>query len=157
MEQLYEKIDIRAKLNDLESKDKDTLRSTIFTLSGISFYTKRRDALYVLCGYYQLEIQDLDDIEFFCDSLRNQCHYELYKMILKDLSLYKDFYRKKSFTNDVVSLLNAIINRLNNNEKDELQQIVENAVWGKKLKAKFIDKIREDERFEDDEIDYLFG
>lgn|GEM_PF-1405730 len=155
IEELYEKIDIQARKNDLKSKDKKTLKSTIRTLSSAYYYIQREDALEALTQYYQQQMHNLDDIEFFFDAVGNQCNYALYKMILKDLSQNKNFYRKKHLVNKVLNQLSFIHDELSDDDKDELVNIIENSVWGKKLKDKFIDKIREDN--EDEAFEYLFG
>ena len=152
IEELYEKMDIQSNLLDLESGDEQGVRSGIATLSGVSCRTKRRDALYALCGYYTLEAKTLEDKMYFVNALRNECHYELYTIILQDLSQYKDLFRQKLFTSHLASLAYSLVFRISEEERVALESIVQNSVWGKGLKKKFMDKMRAKKYdFEDDE------
>ncbi len=69
-EEICRRINIQANLNDLQSKNKEKRNSALTTLATITQLTKRRDALYALCGYYILEIESIDDIELFFDVIR---------------------------------------------------------------------------------------
>jgi hypothetical protein len=71
VEEICKKINIQANLIDLQSKNKKRINSALTTLATITSLTKRRDALYALCGYYLLEIEHIDEIEFFFDAIRN--------------------------------------------------------------------------------------
>jgi hypothetical protein len=149
IEELYEEINIQSNLLDLESGEEQGVRSAIATLSRISCHTERRDALYALCGYYMLETKTLKDKERFFSDLRRECHYELFIIILQDLSQYKNFYRQKNFVDDIAYVLPSIVDKMSEDEKDALELIVQNSVWGKKLKEKFTDKLRDREYDED--------
>ena len=52
VEEICERINIQANLIDLQSKNKKKINSALTTLATITKLTKRRDALYALCGYY---------------------------------------------------------------------------------------------------------
>jgi len=71
VEEICRRINIQANLNDLQSKNKEKRKSALTTLATITQLTKRRDALYALCGYYILEIESIDGIELFFDAIRS--------------------------------------------------------------------------------------
>ncbi len=157
IEEIYEKMNIQSYLTNLESGDNDTIQKTISTLASISFFTKRKDVLYSLVGYYVLETKDLNDKELFFMSLSRMCNYKLFSMILQDVSQYKNFYRKKYFVDEITSTLSSIANKINEDEKNKLELIIENSVWGKKLKDKLIGKFKEESDMKNEKFEYLFG
>ena len=145
IEELYEKIEIQLRIKDLESNDKDRLRSGITTLAGVSYYTKRKDALYPLIGYYIIETNNLTDKESFFQMIHSNCNYQLYKIILKDVAQYSNFFRKSHFVHLLVTSMPSY--KMSEKEKNEIEEIIQNATWGKKLKLNFKDKLRQNEEF----------
>ena len=101
LEEIYKKMSIQNISKYLESDDEDTVRQGLGTLAAMAYITKRKDALYLLVGYYILEIKDLNDKESFFISLGYMCNYELMCIVLQDISQYKDFYRKKLFVDSI--------------------------------------------------------
>jgi len=156
IEEIYEKMNIQSDLINLESDDNDTIQKAISSLANISFFTKRKDALYSLVGYYTLATKDLNDKEFFFLSLRRMCNYELFSIILQDISQYKNFYRKKYFVDEIALTLSSILCKIDEDKKNKLELVIENSVWGKKLKDKLIGKIKEGSDMENEKFEYLF-
>ena len=138
VEEICKRINIQANLNDLQSKNKKTRNSALTTLATITKLTKRKDALYALCGYYILEIVSIDDIELFFDAIRNLDSIELLKLILKDLAKDKNIFRRRLFIDDFLRRLSASTISADENDKAEIKQLIENSVWGEKLKRKFL-------------------
>lgn len=138
VEEICKKINIQANLIDLQSKNKKRTNSALTTLATITNLTKRRDALYALCGYYLLEIENIDEIEFFFDAIRNSDSIEFLKLILKDISQEKNIFRRRLFIDDFFRKLSMAITKANAKDKNELKELIENSVWGEKLKKKFL-------------------
>ena len=137
-EEICRRINIQANLNDLQSKNKEKRNSAITTLATITQLTKRRDALYALCGYYILEIESIDDIELFFDVIRNLDSIELLKLILKDIAKDKNIFRRKLFIDTFLRKLSASIITADEKDRNEIILLIENSVWGEKLKRKFL-------------------
>ena len=93
---------------------------------------------YALCGYYLLEIENIDEIEFFFDAIRNSDSIEFLKLILKDISQEKNIFRRRLFIDDFFRKLSMAITKANAKDKNELKELIENSVWGEKLKKKFL-------------------
>ena len=146
VEEICERINIQANLIDLQSKNKKKINSALNTLTTIINLTKRRDALYALCGYYLLEVEDIDGIEFFFDAIRNLNSIELLKLILKDISEDKNIYRRKLFIDNFLEKLAIALIKANAKDKNEIKLLIENSAWGEKLKKKFLYQI-ETEKF----------
>ena len=138
VEEICERINIQANLIDLQSKNKKKINSALTTLATITKLTKRRDALYALCGYYLLEIENIDEIEFFFDAIRGLDSIELLKLILKDISEDKNIFRRRLFIDDFLRKLSIAIIKANAKDKNEIKLLIENSVWGEKLKKKFL-------------------
>jgi hypothetical protein len=137
-EEICRRINIQANLNDLQSKNIEKRNSAITTLATITQLTKRRDALYALCGYYILEIESIDDIELFFDAIRNLDFIELLKLILKDIAKDKNIFRRRLFIDTFLRKLSASIVTADEKDKNEIKELIENSAWGKKLKKKFL-------------------
>ena len=137
-EEICRRINIQANLNDLQSKNKEKRNSALTTLATITQLTKRRDALYALCGYYILEIESIDDIELFFDAIRNLASIELLKLILKDIAKDKNIFRRKLFIDTFLRKLSASIVTADEKDQNEIKQLIGNSVWGEKLKRKFL-------------------
>ena len=138
VEEICERINIQANLIDLQSKNKKKINSALTTLATITKLTKRRDALYALCGYCLLEIENIDEIEFFFDAIRGLDSIELLKLILKDISEDKNIFRRRLFIDDFLRKLSIAIIKANAKDKNEIKLLIENSVWGEKLKKKFL-------------------
>ena len=138
VEEICRRINIQANLNDLQSKSIEKRNSALTTLVTITQLTERRDALYVLCGYYILEIKNIDDIELFFDAIRNLDSIELLKLILKDIAKDKNVFRRRLFIDTFLRKLSASIISADEKDENEIKQLIENSVWGEKLKRKFL-------------------
>ncbi len=138
VEEICRRINIQANLNDLQSKNKKKRNSALTTLATITLLTKRRDALYALCGYYILEIENIDDIELFFDAIRNLDGIELLKLILKDIAKDKNIFRRRLFIDTFLRKLSASIITADEKDKSEIKELIENSAWGEKLKKKFL-------------------
>lgn len=138
VEEICRRINIQANLNDLQSKNKKKINSAITTLATITQLTKRKDALYALCGYYILEIETIDDIELFFDAIRNLNSIQLLKLVLKDIAKEKNMFRRRLFINTFQRKLSASIITAGDKDKNEIKQLIKNSVWGEKLKRKFL-------------------
>lgn len=138
VEEICRRINIQANLIDLQSKNKKKINSALTTLATITQLTKRRDALYALCGYYFLEIEHIDEIEFFFDAIRGLDSIELLKLILKDISEVKNIFRRRVFIDDFLRKLSTAIIKADEKDKNEIKLLIENSVWGEKLKRKFL-------------------
>ena len=138
VEEICRRINIQANLNDLQSKNKEKRKSALTTLATITQLTKRRDALYALCGYYILEIESIDGIELFFDAIRSLDSIQLLKLILKDIAKEKYMFRRKLFIDTFLRKLSASILSGDEKDKGEIEQLIKNSVWGEKLKGKFL-------------------
>ena len=138
IEEICRRINIQANLNDLQSKSIEKRNSAITTLVTITHLTKRRDALYALCGYYILEIECIDDIELFFDAIRNLDSVQLLKVILKDIAKEKNIFRRRLFMDTFLRKLSASMITADEKNKNEIKQLIKNSVWGEKLKRKFL-------------------
>ena len=138
VEEICRRINIQTNLNDLQLKNKKKRNSALTTLATITQLTKRRDALYALCGYYILEIESIDDIELFFDAIRNLASIELLKLILKDIAKDKNIFRRKLFIDTFLRKLSASIITADEKDRNEIILLIENSVWGEKLKRKFL-------------------
>ncbi len=138
VEEICEKINIQANLIDLQSKNKKKINSALTTLATITQLTKRRDALYALCGYYLLEIENIDEIEFFFDAIRNLDSIELLKLTLKDISEDRNIFRHRVFIDDFLRKLSTSVIKADEKDRNEIILLIENSVWGEKLKRKFL-------------------
>ena len=138
VEEICRRVNIQTNLIDLQSRNKKKVRSAITSLAAIIKLTGRKDALYALCGYYILEVENIDDIEIFFDAVRNLESLELLKLILKDISEERNIFRRKLFIDDFLRKLSASV--INADEKDRVEIIllIDNSVWGEKLKRKFL-------------------
>ncbi|OQY09407.1 MAG: hypothetical protein B6I30_09895 [Desulfobacteraceae bacterium 4572_187] len=138
VEEICRRINIQTNLNELQSKNKKKRNSALTTLATITQLTKRRDALYALCGYYFLEIEHIDDIELFFDAIRNLDSIELLKLILKDISEDRNIFRRRVFIDDFLRKLSTSVIKADEKDRNEIILLIENSVWGEKLKRKFL-------------------
>jgi hypothetical protein len=138
VEEICSRINIQSNLKDLLSKSKEKRISALTTLATITQLTNRRDALYALCGYYILEVLNIDDIELFFNAIRNMDSIELMKLILKDLAKDKNVFKRRLFIDDFLRKLSESTESANEKDKAEIRQLIENSVWGEKLKKKFL-------------------
>ena len=119
-------------------KKQKKINSALTTLATITQLTKRRDALYALCGYYLLEIENIDEIEFFFDAIRNLDSIELLKLTLKDISEDRNIFRHRVFIDDFLRKLSTSVIKADEKDRNEIILLIENSVWGEKLKRKFL-------------------
>ena len=138
IEEICQKANIQSNLADLQSRNRDRINSALSTLASITKNTNRRDALYALCGYYALEAKSIDEIEFFFRATRSSYSFELYKLILVDLSRNKNVYRQRTLIDDFLYTFSGVIINCSETEIDEVKAIIQNSVWGEKLKSKFL-------------------
>ena len=138
VEEICERINIQANLIDLQSKNKKKINSALTTLATITKLTKRRDTLYALCGYYLLEIENIDEIEFFFDAIRGLDSIELLKLILKDISEDRNIFRRRVFIDDFLHKLSTSVIKADEKDRNEIILLIENSVWGEKLKRNFL-------------------
>lgn len=141
LEELYEQADIQSKVLDLQSKDEGKVKSALRILSSITRFTDRRDALYVLVGYYKLEIRTIDEIIDFFHVIRMALPIDLAMMILNDLIKLKDISRRRSFVDDFLRHLSMVLIDTSDDRQEEIRTLIENSVWGDKMKRKFIDNL----------------
>jgi hypothetical protein len=140
-EEFCKRINIQSNILDLRSKDKERVKSALNTLSLIANFTDRKDALYVLVGYYATEVRTVDEIISFFHDTGAASSIDLYMMILKDLVKIKDISRQRLFVNDFLRNLTMFFTESDDDRKNEMRMLIENSAWGDKLKRKFIDAL----------------
>ena len=84
-----------------------------------------------------IEIKSIDAIEFF-DAIKNLDSIELLKLILKDIAKDKNVFRRRLFLDTFLRKLSASIISADEKDENEIKQLIENSVWGDKLKKKFL-------------------
>ena len=138
VEEICRRVSIQKNLIDLQSRNKMKARSAITSLAAIIKLGGRKDALYALCGYYILEVEHIDDIELFFDAVRNIDSLELLELILKDITKYKNIFRRRLFIEDFLRSLSSSMLKSDAKFKNEIKRLIDNSVWGEKLKRKFL-------------------
>ncbi|MBT9159607.1 MAG: hypothetical protein AAGB97_08995 [Dehalococcoidia bacterium] len=141
VEEICERANIQSNILDLQSKDSEEVKSALNTLSSITRFTDRKDALYVLVGYYKLEIRTLDEIIDFFRGTRMALSIDLSMIILNDLIKRKDISRRRIFLDDFLQQLRSVFIDTADDEKEEMRTLIENSAWGDKLKRKFLDNL----------------
>ena len=141
LEELYGSINIQAKLTDLQSKDRKKIKIALQTLSAMAGSTERKDCLYALAGYYQMEIKTLDDIEFFFRATKISNSLELIRLILTGLTKNKDASRRRIFMDDVLRQFELIIYRSTRDQVESFIELIESSEWGDKQKDRFLEKL----------------
>jgi len=141
LEELYGSINIQAKLTDLQSKDREKIKRALQTLSAMAGSTERKDCLYALAGYYQMEIKTLDDIEFFFEATKISNSPELFRLIFMDLTKNKDASRRRLFMDDVLRQFALIIYRSTRDQAESFFEMIESSEWGDKQKDRFFEKL----------------
>jgi hypothetical protein len=141
LEEICGKINIQASLIDLQTSDKETLRTALCTLATVTKLANRKDSLYAIMGYYQSEVKTLDEIEFFFNATENAQSPDLMCLILKDLAQNKEASRRRLFMNHILHCLPVVLRTATCKQAESLIQIVESAVWGDKQKARFLVKM----------------
>ena len=63
---------------------------------------------------------------------------ELLKLILKDIAKDKNVFRRRLFLDTFLRKLSASIISADEKDENEIKQLIENSVWGDKLKKKFL-------------------
>lgn len=151
IEEIFKRVNIQSNILDLQSKDKENVKSALNTLSSITRLTNRKDALYVLVGYYKLEARTIDEIISFFYSTEMAYSVDLAMMVLKDLVKSKDISKQRIFVNDFLRHLSVLfLSYLDDERKNEVRKLIEDSIWGYKLKRKFLDNLfHEDSRVDD--------
>lgn len=141
IEELCKRVNIQSNILDLQSKDEGKVKSALDTLSLITKVTDRKDALYVLVGYYATEVRTINEIVNFFHGTRTAFSIDLSMMILNDLAKIKDISRQRTFVSDFLGHLGMLFRDSNDDRKNEIRTLIENSAWGDKLKRKFIDTL----------------
>jgi hypothetical protein len=141
LEEISKLVNIQASLLDLQSKDKEKVKSALNALSIVVRLGGRKDALYVLGGYYRIEIKSLDNIIYFFEGTRMAYSQDLSMMILNDVVKIKEMARRVLFARDFVTHLSLVLIDSNEDKKREIRSLIQDSVWGDKLKRKFLDKL----------------
>lgn len=141
IEELCKRVNIQSNILDLQSKDEGKVKSALNTLSSITRLTDRKDALYVLVGYYRTEIRTIDEIVNFFHSTEMAFSIDLSMMVLKDLSKFKDISRQRIFVHEFLRHLSSLFKDIDDDRRNEIRTLIENSAWGDKLKRKFIDTL----------------
>ena len=97
IEEICKRVNIQSNILDLQSEDKGKVKSALNTLSSITRFTDRKDALYVLVGYYRTEIGTIDEIIDFFHSTEMAFSIDLSMMILNDLVKFKDLGSRRRY------------------------------------------------------------
>jgi hypothetical protein len=151
LEEILANANIQHNLVDLQSGDKETIRGALGTLAAMTQYADRKDSLYALIGYYQLEVKTLDDIEFFFNATRNLHSPDLIYLILKDLARNKEASRRRLFMNDVLRCFPLVLRTATSKQVESFVQVVESAAWGEKQKARFLEEMNYGKALRSDE------
>ncbi len=148
IEELCRQVNIQSNLFDLQTKDKGKVKSALNTLCTITKHTDRKDALYVLVGYYKTEVRTIDEIIDFFYSTEMAFSVDLSMMVLSDLVKFKDLGSRRIFVHDLLSHLSLFRRHINDERKNEIRTLIQNSAWGDKTKRKFLDSLfyREFER-----------
>lgn len=155
-EEIWANNKIESLASSISIEKLENLRDTIRTLSAMVVYANRKDALFLLCGYYTLELKDYSEKNIFIGYINGQYNYEFIEFIMKDVAKNKNLYRYKSIVDSVLSGIRRIVNDLSQKEKENLISLVKNALWGVRLKKKFLDEFIEED-LEEDEFNYWIG
>jgi len=140
-EQICQGISILGNLIDLQSKDREKIRSALGTLAAITRLGCRKDSLYALAGYYVLEVHSLEEIEFFFNAIQPFAPADLGYMMLRDLSQKKEACRHKTLMDDLSKDIGRISRDASPGTREKFIELVESAEWGDKLKDKFLSRI----------------
>jgi hypothetical protein len=132
-------INIQSNLRDLGSKQKDKVEAALNSLSSLVSTAHRKDALYALVGYYKIEVNSADEIIAFFEGTRIANSTYLSLMILNDIVKFKEVARRTSFIRDCLPHFKNIIEEANEDTKEAIRNSIINAVWGDKLKRKFLE------------------
>jgi len=142
LEDILSKVDIQSNLRNLQSVDKEKVRTALLTIACAAQVSGRRDCLIALAGYYVLEVRSIDDSEFFIATTKLAHSPELAHVVLNDLIRYREVSRRRIFINDLINILDTIIGKSTPEQTESLIQLIDSAVWGEKLKIKFRMRLR---------------
>ena len=137
IEDIFSKVDIQANLRNLQSENKENVRTALLTIAYAAQVSDRRDCLIALAGYYVLEVRSIDDSEFFIKTTKLAHSPELAHVVLNDLVRHREVSRRRLFINDLVNLIETIIMKSTPEQAESLMRLIDSAVWGEKLKIKF--------------------
>jgi len=141
IEEICKRINIQSNILDLQSEDKGKVESALNTLSSVTRFTDRKDALYVLVGYYRTEIRTIDEIVDLFYGTSTAFSIDLSMMILKDLVKFKDISRQRIFVSEFLRHLSLLFRDIDDDRSNEIRTSIENSAWGDKLKRKFLDSL----------------
>jgi hypothetical protein len=141
LEDIFAKVDIQAHLRNLQSEDKEKIRTALLTIAYAAQVSERRDCLIALAGYYVLEVRSIDDSELFIETTKLAHSPELALIVLKDLTLNREVSRHRIFINDLINIIRTIIRKSTPEQAESLMRLIDSAVWGEKLKIKFRAKL----------------
>jgi hypothetical protein len=153
-EEIWSKRQIEDLASSISLDKLEDLRSTINTLSAMVSIANRKDALYLLCGYYTTQLKELSDKSIFINYITNWNNYEFLEFVITDMSQYKNFYRQRDIVDNICKAL-YYRNKFSTEQENILKSIIKDAKWGVKLKKKFLDKFI-DEDLEEERYNYLF-
>jgi hypothetical protein len=143
IEKILEKINIQSNLIDLQSGNREKVRSALNALAGVTLLSKRKDSLYALVGYYVMEVKTLEQIEFFFKETKSIRSPDLAYLILKDLTQFKEASKHRLLINDFLNHLSDIQVLKTSIGIEPFIQLVEHAEWGEKQKRRFIEELYE--------------
>lgn len=141
IEEIFQRANIQLSLLDLQSEDRGKVKSALNTLSSITRFTDRKDALYVLVGYYRTEAKTVEQIAEFFHNTQSALSVDLTLMILEDLTKSKEMSRRRIFADEFLQHLSLVSRRTGHNRRNEIRTLVESSAWGDKLKRKYIDTL----------------
>jgi len=140
LEEICKKVNIQPNLIDLQSNNREKIKSALTSLAAFARLANRKDSLYALVGYYFLEVHTLEEIEFFFNATKSLDSPDLAYFILRDLTQKKDASKRRIFMNDLFKYIAWILRNTSSDKKDSFRQLVESAQWGEKLKWKFFNE-----------------
>lgn len=135
---ILERASIKEHIDNLLTGTSRERESAVSTLSAMVSEAGRKDALYVVIGYYAAKVKGMEAIEEFFQQASRTYSIELYTVILKDMAREKNLSRRRLFTDHFISSLATAIYKSVDVDYTELCAIIENSCWGEKLKIKFL-------------------
>lgn len=137
VEDILNKANVQGNLRQLQSHNKEDVRTSLQTLACIAHQADRRDCLMALTGFYVLEVMSIEDFEMFIKATDLAHSPELAIIVLKDIIQNRELSRRRLFMNDLVALIGRIKNRSTPEQTETISELIESAEWGEKQKAKF--------------------
>jgi hypothetical protein len=141
IEDVLSKANVQGNLRQLQSDNKENVRSSLHTLASIARLADRRDCLLVLAGFYVLEVRSIEDLEMFIKATDLAHSPELAIIVLKDIMHNRELSRRRLFMNDLVALIGRIKIRSTPEQTETIGKLIESSEWGEKQKAKFTNEL----------------